>query len=591
MKTKVHSRRVRDTVVEKFKAGLGPKTISRALHISHSSVQSIIKKWKEYGTTANPPRNERPPKQRIQSQGALLAEALKRPVVILEKLPRSTAQGRVMDGVGWGASRSEESFRTDTLSRLASFIARTDTKQHAHSHQPSHLPLYGCQECGKGFPYPKDLLQHQELKTALPKPHRCSRCGQHFSLRSSLQLHQCRPDSECNSCHGSARRGAPPPALLPPPGRLQTHLLDSSPYACAPCGRSFSQKQALLHHQQAGCSQSPSNAADARSLPDDSPAMSEGDSAHSDCSDTPGPSGGAVRMCRLCSRTFCTEAALLRHFQDKHGEEKLDAKAHSDDEEEERTAEVNREPNERLKSKKKLLSCRSCDMVFRSTSKLYLHRKEKHRREKLIRREPRPIIKKIRKAATYTCQTCSKVFFHHLSFKAHCRRHAAEDSAPISNGSSSAGCTVQDSNSITTGLSSRTVRSPPGRPRKLPKVSLQVVDPGGASERQEEPEGDGGDGEFPCPSCAEVFSVQQQLKEHLELHQSSVRRCHCSVCTSEMDASKGPASRRHRLYHCVPCQQGFSLLDSFLEHCQEHLRVRVDEERISEGHALRAATA
>ncbi|KAM4736901.1 uncharacterized protein FYW61_004539 isoform 2-T3 [Anableps anableps] len=494
-----------------------------------------------------------------------------------------------MDGVGWSTSRSQESFRADTLSRLASFLARTDTKQHSQNHQPSHLPLYGCQECGKGFPYPKDLLQHQDLKNVLPKPHHCSLCGQQFSLKSSLQLHQCSLDSDCNSCHGLTRRSAPCTALLSNSGRLQEkslhrqpHLLDSSPYACAPCGRSFSQKQALLHHQQAGCSESPSNVADACSLPDDSPPISEGDSTHSDFSDTPGPSGGAISMCQICSRTFCTEAALRRHFRDNHVEEKLNAKTQSDNKEE-RTADVHR-PNVNLKAKKKLLSCRSCDMVFKSTSKLYMHRKEKHRREKHIRREPRPVIKKIRKTGTYPCQICSKVFFHHLSFRAHCRQHAPAGSTPTDNGSDSAGCAIQDSDSFETNVSAG-----PGRLRKVRRVSFQVDDSGGECERKEEEVEE--ESEFPCPSCAEVFSVQQQLKEHMELHQSSVRRRQCSVCTCEMDTCKGPGSKKQRLYHCVPCQQGFSALDAFLEHCQEHLRVRVEEERISESHTLQASKA
>ncbi|XP_014829131.1 PREDICTED: zinc finger protein 594-like isoform X1 [Poecilia mexicana] len=565
MKTKEHSRQVKEKVVEKFKAGLGCKTISKSLKISHSSVEAIVQTWKEYGTTASLPGRGRPPKQRIQSQRVLFTEALKRPVVILEKLPRSTAQqGRAMDGVGWSSSRSQGSFRADTLSRLASFIARTDAKQHAANHPPSRLPLYGCQECGKGFPYPKDVLQHQEQDGVLPKPHRCTLCGQQFSLRSSLQLHRC--NLEADGC------SAPCAALLSHPGRLQEtplhrqpHLLDSSPYACAPCGRGFSQKQALLHHQQAGCSESPSNAADARSLPDDSPPVSEGDSAHSDFSDTPGPSGGAVNACRICSRTFCSDTSLRRHFLDSHAEETPSTKVTSE-EEEERTVAVT------LKAKRKLLSCRSCDMVFRSTSQLYMHRKEKHRREKLTRREARPIVKRSRKPGMYPCQICSKVFGHHLTFRAHCKQHKAAGSAPIAinDDGNSADCAVPDSQFLTNGPAAGL--GPLGKPRS---ISPSVDDSGEESERE--------DSEFPCPSCPKVFSTQQQLKEHIELHQASVRQRQCSVCACEMDGSKGPASRKQRLYHCVPCQQGFSALDSFLEHCQEHLRVRVEveEQRLS----------
>ncbi|XP_036001408.1 zinc finger protein 629 isoform X3 [Fundulus heteroclitus] len=499
-----------------------------------------------------------------------------------------------MDGVGWSTSKSQEAFRTDTLSRLASFIARTDTKQ-PQSHHP-HLPLYGCQECKKGFPYAKDLLPHQELKNALPKPHRCPLCGQQFSLRSSLQLHQCDLDShQRDGGHGSTRRGAPCTTPLSNAGRapeksLQRppHLLDSSPYACAPCGRSFSQKQALLHHQQASCSGSPSNVADARSLPDESPPVSEGDSAHSDFSDTPGPSGGTISMCHICSRIFCTEAALLQHFQDNHLQEELNAKAQRDAEGE-RTVEVNGGPSQSLKSKKKFLSCRSCDMVFRCTSKLYMHRKEKHRRENSARREPRPAIKKLRKVCTYSCQICSKVFFHHLSLRAHCKRHAEEGRAPAEDKDVSASSTIKDSQPVKVNPNVAKIRRPgiktrkpgPGRPKKTDSALIRPD-----REQQAEEESD-----FPCPSCAQVFSVQQQLKEHMELHQSSVRRRHCSVCSSEMDACKGPGSKRQRLYHCVPCQQGFSALDSFLEHCQEHLRIRVEEDRMSEGPPLQASTA
>ena len=78
--------------MEKFKAGLGYKNISQALNISQSTVQSIIRKWKVYGTTANLPKHDRPPKQTGRTRRALIREAAKRPMVTLEELQRSTAQ-------------------------------------------------------------------------------------------------------------------------------------------------------------------------------------------------------------------------------------------------------------------------------------------------------------------------------------------------------------------------------------------------------------------------------------------------------------------------------------------------------------------
>lgn len=519
-----------------------------------------------------------------------------------------------MDGVSWSTTRAPESFSrsgaaADTLSRLASFIARADTKQHTQNKRPppSQLSSYVCPECGEGFLYGTELLHHQELKHALPKPHRCPSCGQEFSLKSSLQLHKCNHDaSPCEVCHGESQLGAPCPTcrtLSSDPGRpqdnlphRQTHMLDGSPYACAPCGRGFNQKQALLHHQQAGCSEppSPSDVVDASSLPEDSPPVSEEDSACSDSSDTHWPVSRVVNGCQFCSKMFHTEAGLQRHKQTNHAEKLLKpprgqkTKAAGGEVRKGRNNKVNGDLIKRPKSSRKLLNCRSCDMVFTSTSKLYVHRKEKHSREKIILSEPKPVIRKRRRGGAYPCQVCGKVFVHHLSLRAHYKQHTASSiptSQPVE-------CSIKElsdngSNkvkSITTEL--KIVKAGRGRPRKMPRTEEKVTNPGSCSEvpkAEEEEEEEELESEFPCPSCAEVFSLQSQLKEHVELHQSALKRRQCSVCTHEMDTCKWPGSKRQRLYHCVPCQQGFSALDSFLEHCQEHLRVRVEEDSITEG--------
>uniref|UniRef100_A0A8C7CPD7 Coatomer subunit zeta n=1 Tax=Oncorhynchus kisutch TaxID=8019 RepID=A0A8C7CPD7_ONCKI len=51
-----------DKDVEKYRSGLGYKKISEPLNIPRSTIKSIIKQWKEYGTTTNLPREGRPPK-------------------------------------------------------------------------------------------------------------------------------------------------------------------------------------------------------------------------------------------------------------------------------------------------------------------------------------------------------------------------------------------------------------------------------------------------------------------------------------------------------------------------------------------------
>ncbi|KAK5863011.1 hypothetical protein PBY51_000074 [Eleginops maclovinus] len=513
-----------------------------------------------------------------------------------------------MDGVSWSTTRAPESFSrsgatADTLSRLASFIARADTKPQMQNKRPppSQLSPYVCPECGECFLYGAELLHHQELNHALPKPHRCPSCGQEFSLRSSLQLHKCNHDAPpCEVCHGLSQLGAPCTtctALTSDPGRLQdnspqrqTHMLDGSPYACAPCGRGFNQKQALLHHQQAGCSEppSPSDLVDASNLPEDSPPVSEEDSARSDSSDTPWPVSRVVNGCQSCSKMFLTEAGLQRHKQTNHAEKLLmppqgqKTNAAGGEARRGRSNKVNGDLIKMPKSSQKLLNCRSCDMVFTSTSKLYVHRKEKHSREKMILSEPMPIARIRRRGGAYPCQVCGKVFVHHLSLRAHYKHHTVS-SQPVE-------CTTKDlsenrPNKVKSNPAEHKIVKPGrGRPRKVPRTKEKVTNPGSCSEvpKAEEEEEEELESDFPCPSCAEVFSLQSQLREHVELHQSALKRRKCSVCTHEMDTCKWPGSKRQRLYHCVPCQQGFTALDSFLEHCQEHLRVRVEEDSITD---------
>ena len=131
MKTKKHTRQVRDKVVEKYKAGLGYKNISQALNISQSTVLSIIRKWKAYGTTANLPRHGRPPKLTGWTRRALVREAAKRPMVTLEELQRSTAQ------VGESVHRTTISHAPHKSNHYGKVVRRKALLK--ESHMKSHL--------------------------------------------------------------------------------------------------------------------------------------------------------------------------------------------------------------------------------------------------------------------------------------------------------------------------------------------------------------------------------------------------------------------------------------------------------------------
>jgi transposase len=71
---------------------LGYKKISKNLNIPRSTIKYIIKKWKEYGTTTNLPREGRPPKLIDQARRALIREATKRPKITLKELQSYTVE-------------------------------------------------------------------------------------------------------------------------------------------------------------------------------------------------------------------------------------------------------------------------------------------------------------------------------------------------------------------------------------------------------------------------------------------------------------------------------------------------------------------
>ncbi|XP_061907969.1 zinc finger protein 419-like [Entelurus aequoreus] len=157
-----------------------------------------------------------------------------------------------------------------------------------------------------------------------------------------------------------------------------------------------------------------------------------------------------------------------------------------------------------------------------------------------------------RQKKSYPCRVCGKLFLHHLSLDAHYTATSCVGAAHKSKAKEAHLTEHTPNHRAKTGL--------PGRPTKAEEARL----------------------DFPCPSCTKVFPLQSQLREHAQLHDSSQASRECSVCAQEVHAFKRAPSRRKRSYHCLPCREGFSALDSFLEHCQEHLRARGDDEEEEE---------
>src|SRR4029434_6793126 len=90
MKTKDHSKQLREKVIEKYRSGEGYK-MSKALNIPWNSVKSIIKKWKEYGPCVNLPRAGRPHKLSDRARSRLVREATKTPMTTLKEFQASAA--------------------------------------------------------------------------------------------------------------------------------------------------------------------------------------------------------------------------------------------------------------------------------------------------------------------------------------------------------------------------------------------------------------------------------------------------------------------------------------------------------------------
>ncbi|KAJ8017160.1 hypothetical protein DPEC_G00014870 [Dallia pectoralis] len=498
----------------------------------------------------------------------------------------------------WNRTRVQETFAkdrptSDTLTKLAKLVAQKQ-ERHSQNHTVPDVPPYLCTDCGRDFSDIAELLRHQQGQHPLRKPHRCLSCGKEFSLLSSLQLHKCvLDDTVCQLCWGIPQLGATCGACKVPdsqgvpdkPIYHQNH--DNLSYACAPCGKGFSHKQALLHHQQADCSKSASrtakevnrlaNSPSPNSPPSDSspPGSPTSDSPHSrsPTSDSPhsrsptrntnrGLSPGGSIQCLLCFKSFRSGAGLTCHQRLSHQTEWRKSRGLP-------PIAVNGQIPSQAKGKSKqisqLLSCRTCDMTFLSTAKLYMHRQELHSREKDTKRDPRQLISKRRKGETFPCTVCGKVFLHHLSLKAHTKNHSKEPASELHQ----------------VGKGAKVLKTTEKKTTKRPKSILaqktvgQLV--GAVRGRSKKAPAIEEEGEYPCPSCAEVFSRQSALKVHEELHQPLGPMRHCSVCSQCMGLSKKPGAKVRKAYHCVPCLKAFLTLDAFLQHCQDHLVISGNE--------------
>uniref|UniRef100_A0AAQ4Q2V2 Transposase Tc1-like domain-containing protein n=1 Tax=Gasterosteus aculeatus aculeatus TaxID=481459 RepID=A0AAQ4Q2V2_GASAC len=88
MKSKELAVDLRDRIVSRHRSGEGYRQISAALKVPMSSVASLIRKWRNFGTTRTLPRVGRPARLSDWGRRALVGEVTRNPMVTLRELQR-----------------------------------------------------------------------------------------------------------------------------------------------------------------------------------------------------------------------------------------------------------------------------------------------------------------------------------------------------------------------------------------------------------------------------------------------------------------------------------------------------------------------
>ena len=92
MKSKELSIELRERIVRRHRSGEGYETISGVLKVPKSTVSSIIRKWKEYGTTQTFTRAGHPTKLNNWARRTFVREVTKNPMTTVKGLQSSLTE-------------------------------------------------------------------------------------------------------------------------------------------------------------------------------------------------------------------------------------------------------------------------------------------------------------------------------------------------------------------------------------------------------------------------------------------------------------------------------------------------------------------